>query len=128
MIPAKYRDELSPNLVITRNPIEPCLFVFPMTRWTAFADELDKRSMLDPTVALLRRTLFSAAEDLKADAQGRIIINQSLRDYAQIQNDILITGLYTYVEFWSPPIWQEKVASHLGDVNVNGQLFSAIGL
>lgn len=126
MIPAKYREELAPTLVVTRNPTEPCLLLFPMERWITFANQIDGQSMIEPKVALLRRMMFSAAEDLKTDSQGRILISQRLRDYAKIENDILITGMYTYVELWNPALWEEKVINRFGDVNA--ELFSALNL
>lgn len=126
MIPAKYRDELAPTLVVTRNPTEPCLLLFPLERWITFANQIDGQSMIEPKVALLRRMMFSAAEDLKTDSQGRILISQRLRDYAKIENDILITGMYTYVELWNPALWEEKVINRFGDVNA--ELFSALNL
>ena len=126
MIPAKYREELASTLVITRNPTEPCLLMFPMNRWTSFADQLDSQSMIEPKVALLRRMMFSAAEDLRTDSQGRILMSQRLRDYAKIENDVVITGMYTYIELWNPTLWEEKVLNQFGDVNA--ELFSALNL
>lgn len=126
MIPAKYREELAPTLVVTRNPTEPCLLMFPMTRWTSFADQIDGQSMIEPKVALLRRMMFSAAEDLKTDSQGRILISQRLRDFAKIESDIVITGMYTYLELWNPKLWEEKVLNQFADVNA--ELFSALNL
>lgn len=126
MIPAKYREELAPTLVITRNPTEPCLLMFPLNRWIAFADQIDGQSMIEPKVALLRRMMFSAAEDLKIDSQGRILISQRLRDYAKIDNDMVLTGMYTYVELWNPTLWEEKVINRFGDINA--ELFSALNL
>lgn len=126
MIPAKYREELAPTLVITRNPTEPCLLMFPLPRWTAFADQIDAQSMIEPKVALLRRMMFSAAEDLKTDSQGRILLSQRLRDFAKIESDVLITGMYTYIELWNPSLWEEKVLNRFGDVNA--ELFSALNL
>ena len=57
MIPAKYREELATTLVVTRNPTESCLLMFPLGRWTTFADQIDSQSMIEPRVALLRRMM-----------------------------------------------------------------------
>ncbi len=126
MIPAKYREALSPALVVTRSPTEPCLMMLPMPRWTTFADNLDKQSMIDPNAALLRRTMFSAAEDLRPDAQGRILLSQRLRDYGKIEADIVIVGMYTFIELWNPKQWEEKVVNRIGDIDP--KLFSALNL
>ena len=54
------------------------------------------------------------------------LLSQRLRDYAKIENDVLITGMYTYLELWSPALWEEKVLNRFGDVN--SELFSALNL
>lgn len=127
-IPSKFRDLLAPTLVVTRNPAEPCLLVLPLTEWTALADKLSRLPMTDPASGLLRRVMFSAAEDLKADNQGRILISQRLRDYAKIEADVLVAGMNTYLELWQPTLWDERVMQQVNNGALNGALFAALGI
>jgi division/cell wall cluster transcriptional repressor MraZ len=77
--------ELSaPALVVTRHPGETCLLAMPMARWIIYTEKLDSLPMVDEDSALLRRMLYSAAEDLRLDGQGRILLSQRLRDYATL--------------------------------------------
>lgn len=127
-IPAKYRELLAPTLVITRNPSESCLMVLPLPQWNTLTGKLANLPMTDPVSALLRRALFSAAEDVKADSQGRILISQRLRDYARIEADVLIAGVYTHLELWNPQLWDERVMAQVNDSDVTGQMFAALGI
>jgi len=127
-IPAKYRELLAPTLVVTRNPTESCLMVLPMSTWNVLAEKLNSLPMADPNSALLRRIVFSAAEDLKPDGQGRILLSQRLRDFAGIGAEVLIAGVSSHLELWNPQQWEEKVMSRLVNPEVNGEVFRALGI
>lgn len=127
-IPARYRDLLAPMLVVTRHPTEECLMLLPIAEWERFAGRLSQLSMVDPKAALLRRKVFSSAEDTKADAQGRILISESLREHARISDKALIVGVDTHLELWNPELWEQQVAPQFDDVELNRQIFAALGI
>ena len=127
-IPAKFRDQLAAGLVVTRSPQDPCLLVMPQTRWDVMAEKINNLPLTDRSSALLRRAIFTAAEDFKPDRQGRILISQRLRDYAHIQNDIVIAGVHTFIELWQPDLWQERVVKLLDSGTFDGELFTALGI
>lgn len=127
-IPAKYRELLAPTMVVTRHPVETCLLVLPLNEWQQLSDRISALPMADPNSALLRRMVFSAAEDLRADAQGRILISKALRDYARIEEEVKVVGQNTYLELWSPDMWAEKVESRFAEVELNGQHFATLGI
>ena len=41
------------------------------------------------------------------DNQGRVIIMKYLRDYAQINKEIMVIGVLDRIEIWSKDIWQK---------------------
>ncbi len=127
-IPAKFRDRLATGLVVTRNPSDRCLLVMPLDEWTTLTDKIKTLSMTDRRTALLRRVLFSAAEDLKPDKQGRILISQRLRDFAQLDSEALVVGMDNYVEIWNPTQWNEQVIQQLNNDGLDTELFAALGV
>lgn len=127
-IPAKFRELLAPTMVVTRHPVETCLLVLPLDEWQHLADRVSALPMADPNSALLRRMIFSAAEDLKADAQGRILISKALRDYARIDESVRVVGQNTFLELWSPEVWADKVESRFAEVELNGPVFATLGI
>ncbi len=127
-IPAKYRDRLMPGLVVTRNPLDPCLLAMPLAEWEKRASRLDEMPITSREVLMLRRLLFTSAEDLKPDKQGRILISQRLRDIAQIENEVLIAGMNTYFELWNPRLWEERVLRPVQEGDLAVDLFAALGV
>jgi MraZ protein len=53
-----------------------------------------------------RRRVFSGAADLTPDRQGRILLPQYLRDFAGIDGEVVIAGMFDYLEIWSVEAWQ----------------------
>lgn len=127
-IPAKFRDQLMPGLVVTRNPGGSCLLVMPVDEWSRVAERVSALPLTDQRSALLRRALFSAAEDLKPDKQGRILISQRLREFARIDTEIVVAGMNTYLELWNPQLWQEQVLAPLQSEDLGNDLFAALGV
>lgn len=125
-IPAKFRDQLDRGLVVTRSPMERCLLVFPMPAWEQVASKVSALPLTDPRSAQLRRAFFSAAEDLIPDKQGRILISQRLRDYAQIEMDVIVAGVNLFVELWRPTLWDEKVLQPLNSGEFDQEFFAAL--
>jgi MraZ protein len=125
-IPAKFRDQLTPGLVVTRNPSGSCLLVMPVDEWNRVAERVSALPLTDQRSALLRRALFSAAEDLKPDKQGRILISHRLREFARIETEIVVAGMNTYLELWNPQLWQEQVLAPLQGEDLGDDLFAAL--
>jgi len=124
-IPAKFRHRLMPGLVVTRNPTGGCLMLMPLDEWQTVADRVSSLPLIDKRTAQLRRALFSAAEDLKPDRQGRILISQRLREFAGIENGVIIAGMNTYIELWDPTQWEEQM---LTPMQLGEDLFAALGV
>lgn len=127
-IPAKYRNALAPGMVVTRNPMERCLLLFPQSEWERLADKVSALPLTDPRSAAFRRAFFSAAEDLQPDGQGRILLSQRLREYANIENEVVVAGMNKFIELWNPALWEEKVVSAMQDADFTGDFFSTLSL
>jgi MraZ protein len=126
-IPAKFRDRLAAGLVVTRNPSDRCLLLMPMSEWTTLTDKIKTLPLTDRRTSLLRRVLFSAAEDLKPDKQGRVLVSQRLREFAHIDNEVMVVGMDSYVELWDPSEWDEQVLQKFDD-DLDTELFTALGV
>lgn len=126
-IPAKFRDQLAAGLVVTRNPSDRCLLLMPMTEWTALTEKIKALPLTDRRTALLRRVLFSAAEDLKPDKQGRVLVSQRLREFARIDAEVMVAGMDSYIELWNPAEWDEQVLQKLDD-DIDAEFFAALGV
>lgn len=109
-IPAKFRGELATGLVVTRG-FDQNLMVFPVQEWEALAERISQRPLGDEDVRAFRRRVFSGAVDLTPDRQGRIVLPQYLRDFADIDGEVVIAGVFNYIELWNTEAWQTVRAS-----------------
>jgi len=108
-LPAKYREGLETGVVITRG-IDRCLFVFPRAGFMPLAQNIAGLPFTDPNNRDFGRLMFSSATDLSPDKQGRVLIPQGLRDYANLDGEAIIIGLFNKLEIWNPAQWAEVQA------------------
>lgn len=108
-IPARFRAQLSDGLVLTRS-LDVCLQLFPLDYWATLTARISALSLMQEDARTLRRLLFAGAAELDLDRQGRILIPQSLRDHAVLQNQAMLVGLDTHVEIWAAERWQAEQA------------------
>ncbi|GAA3242838.1 division/cell wall cluster transcriptional repressor MraZ [Actinocorallia longicatena] len=104
-LPAKYRDELSGGLVITKGQ-ERCLYVFPMAEFERITDALATAPVTAKSVRSYSRVLFASASDEVPDKSGRITIPAALRAYAALDRDCVVIGANARLEIWDAPSWE----------------------
>ena len=108
-LPAKYREELSAGLVLTKGQ-ERCLYVFPDTEFARITEALRTAPVTAKAVRDYSRVFFASASDEIPDKQGRITIPPGLRDYAGLQRDCVVIGASTRLEIWDAVAWETYLA------------------
>ena len=103
ILPAKYRDELAPGLVLTKGQ-ERCLYVFPLTEFDRVTEAL-RAPVTTKAVRDYSRVFFASASDETPDRQGRITVPAALREYAGLQRDCVVIGANTRLEIWDAQAW-----------------------
>ena len=106
-IPAKFRDELESGIIITRG-LDGCLWAYPRSEWENITEKIrGELPSNTPAGRNFARFFFSSAFDSIPDRQGRVLIPQNLRSYADIQNETVVIGVMNRVEIWNPARWTE---------------------
>ncbi len=103
-IPEQVLRELDGNLVITRG-FERNLLLFPKQEWRSLAEKLLAQPLTNRDIRNLRRRLFSGAVEISADSSGRIALPASLREFAGINGELVLAGMFDYLEIWSIDQW-----------------------
>ncbi|MBI4651853.1 division/cell wall cluster transcriptional repressor MraZ [Candidatus Desantisbacteria bacterium] len=107
-IPAKFRETLDvkgeKRLVITRG-MDHCLFVFPGYEWQIWENKIKSLPVTQASARSFVRIMLSGAFEAELNKQGRILIPQSLRDYAEIKKDAVIIGISNRMEIWDKARW-----------------------
>ena len=60
--------------------------------------------------ARLFARISSGAVDQEPDKQGRVLVPQMLRDYANLESDIVVIGVGTRAEIWNKQAWEDYLA------------------
>jgi MraZ protein len=106
-LPAKFRDELSNGVVVTRG-LDGCLFVFTYEDWKRFTTILGEQlPFTQKSAREFSRFFFSGAVDAVPDRQGRVLIPPFLREYGSLENEVIVIGANSRLELWSPERWQQ---------------------
>lgn len=105
-IPARLREELGQTFHVTVG-MDHCLSIYSDESWAAFTDKV--RS-LPYSKAKALRPLFANAVDCELDGQGRILIPAKLREYADLQKEVVVIGSFDRAEIWNAERWAREEA------------------
>lgn len=61
--------------------------------------------------AKLVRYILSGVNECTLDKQGRLLLPQSLRNEADLQKEVVLTGMINWVEIWDRDAWQAEHAT-----------------
>lgn len=109
IIPAKFREDLGSNFVITRG-LDQCLFVYPESEWKQLEEKLKVLPFTKKDARAFTRFFFSGATECELDKQGRVNIASPLRQFAQLEKECIVIGVSNRVEVWSKSTWEEYFA------------------
>lgn len=122
-MPAKLRDELGERFTVTKG-LDGCLAVYPEKEWEALEQRI--RGLGNGEKARrVKRYYFANAFDAQLDAQGRILIPANLREFADLQKDVVVIGQIDHAEIWDSEKWRvyneeidaESVAADVEDMD-----------
>ena len=104
ILPAKFREELSEGLVLTRGQ-ERCLYVFSAQEFQRVYEQMRSAPLSSKQARDYIRVFLSGASDEQPDKQGRVTIPQALRDYAGLGKDLTVIGAGARAEIWDSAVW-----------------------
>lgn len=110
IVPARYRERLGPGFVLTIAQPDPCLALYPAATWAGFCARLEEAPHKDESFRRFVRFLFAHTEEVACDAQGRLLIPITLRDYAGIERDVVSIGSLSRIEIWAKERLAENAA------------------
>jgi mraZ protein len=132
MIPAKFRQIFGLEAIVTRG-IDKCLFVFPKSEWEKVVEKLLKLPLSQANSRAFTRLMLSGAHQVEIDSQGRILIPENLREYAEITKKVVVVGLYSRLEIWDEENWErykkkakskhKKLLKNLANLEFNKCIF-----
>jgi MraZ protein len=126
-IPAKFKDALGTDAIITRG-LDNCLFLFAKKEWEALAAKLVALPLAQANSRAFVRLMLAGAMEVSLDAQGRILVPDYLRKYAELSKEVTFAGLASRAEIWDRTRWaeykrktegaSEEIAEKLGELGI----------
>jgi len=110
-IPAKFRDILQKERTLVLTSFDSYITVFPLKVWHAIEERIRANPTFKRDMRDFLRHIYSLAEDVEIDQQGRILIPQALRQRVGITRDVVIIGVMDQIEIWGKARWEAKVAA-----------------
>jgi|TARA_B110000881_G_C18208384_1_gene333085 MraZ protein len=134
-LPVKQRELLQAfcggQLVVTIDIQSRSLMVYPLSTWESIERELQDLPAMNPDVRRVQRLLIGYASDLEFDGSGRVLLPQSLRDYASLEKKLVLVGQGKKLELWSEEVWlseRDKWLEEAIDVSVMPEELLSISL
>lgn len=126
-LPAKFRKEVGARVVITHG-LDNCLFLYSLKNWMKVVSKLSALSIGKAQSRGFNRFLLSGAVEVEVDSIGRILIPDFLKEFAGLQDTVIVAGVNDRVEIWNEGRWRDykkqiekdadALAEKLGEVGV----------
>ena len=129
-IPYKYREILSDksdNALIITN-FDSCLIAFPKDEWEMLEKKVAKLPQMKPEVKAFQRYFISGAIECPLDKQGRVMIPQSLRQYAKLEKEVILVGLVKRFEIWAKDRWESEFDKCRERFENSGDILGDLGI
>ena len=105
IMPSKLREDMGEKFIVTKG-LDGCLFGFSKNEWQNFEEKLKTLPLTNKNARDFVRFFLSGATECEIDKQGRFLIVGNLREYANLEKDVVIIGVGTRLEIWNKDKWK----------------------
>ena len=121
-MPQRYRKDFCAKnkckLVITADK-DKCLLIYTQSNWIKIEKKLSNLPSYNKEARFIQRLVIGHATESEIDSQGRFLIPNPLREYADIQKKIILLGQGSKFELWSESVWNKNMKSWLESENID---------
>lgn len=125
IVPSKFREALGDTFVVTKG-LDGCLFVYDNEEWNAFEEKLKSLPITNKEARQFARFFLAGAAEVEVDKQGRILVPNILREFAQISKDVVLIGVASRIEIWSKERFEgmatfedmDEIAEHMAELGL----------
>ena len=114
ILPSRFRDVSKQHGIekffVTRG-LDKCIFMFSEEEWKTQEQKFKNMSFTKQESRSFNRMFFSGAVETIPDKQGRFLIPQYLKDFANIKRETVLIGVSNRIEIWNNETWKEFYAN-----------------
>ena len=126
-MPSKLRLELGERFIVTKG-LDGCLFVYSLEEWKIFEEKLKALPISNKNARDFTRFFLAGATECEIDKQGRFLVANNLREFAELTKDVIIIGLTTRLEIWNKAKWLQCSSSENISPEEIAEKMSELGL
>lgn len=79
---------------------EKCLTLYPLKSWEQIIAKISQLNDFDPKVREFRRQFLGGATEVELDSAGRMLLPQTLKEFAGISKNIILAAALDRFEIW----------------------------
>lgn len=106
-LPVKLRKEIKGNRLVLAIGFENCILGFEEQKWQEVTAADLAKPLSDPEGRELRRKMFSQAEVVELDSQGRLVVPETLVSGEELKGTVVVIGAGDHFEIWNKKQWEE---------------------
>lgn len=106
VLPSKIRAQLGETGMLAM--LDNCVGLWSLGGFDEMADEIHRRVDAKEVSMDAFRQFMANAGEITPDQQGRVVIPQTLRDYAGLGSEVVINGRHDRAEIWDKGRWAAK--------------------
>jgi MraZ protein len=110
-MPPRFREALMPGIILTQGTPDRCIRAYPSDGFEQQAALYLSDPAITPQGRVMRRAFFSGAYQSELDRQGRVLIPPVLRQWANLQNQVVVVGIGEGLEIWNAADFDAVLAS-----------------
>ena len=124
-MPAKFREQLGDEFVVTKSP-DKCLYVYTNEEWKNFEEKLATLPITNKGTRQFVRFFLAGAATCEVDKQGRILLPAVLREYAELDKEVVLAGTSKRIEIWNKDRYladQKEYEDNIDEIASNMESF-----
>lgn len=106
VLPARFREQLGETFIISKG-FNKCVQVLSLDEFENLRDSI--KSLPAKNATALRYHVIATAIEVSPNAQGRVIIPQSLREIASLDKEAAVVGMDNRIEIWNKDKFDEMM-------------------
>lgn len=101
----RLRGGLKSNQLIIAKGFDKCVYGFSSEEWQKIAEQELLKPLLTEEGRRMRQKVFSQAEEIDLDNQGRFVVPEYLVKHAELKDEVVIIGAGDHFEIWDKDEW-----------------------
>lgn len=126
IVPAKFREQLGEQFVVTKG-VDGCLYVYSKEEWARIEEKFREINLTSKNARKFMRFFFAGAAACEVDKQGRILIPSVLREFAALEKDVVLVGVFSKIEIWDKDRYEgastyddmDEIVEHMAEIGLS---------